>query len=471
MKFSLAIIATAALTVSNVNANTVTENIEEAQEIIQQEDALIQHELEIIAKLDTLHLSRVPAAATTAVPGDNIVIDFNDPNDRFEVAKGEIILDYDQEEGLVALPLNNAIAEPEAVLLDSSLDPPDAVQNDIGTFLETPPTKLNKHHKHHLEKMALAKAAKEQNEEELSMPIRKGGDTKSSKMMAKTVGEPKATPPPKSAGGEELPKATSKASKTHQGKTSKLSKVSNIELSMQFFPETHNAKTHKQTGAERMSMGFDAKANKEDRTMSLGYDAKANKGTVKNAGIETGDAESVLEQEMTATLTTVAAMVADDTVQDATATAPAVVEFTEPAVVEERVSAVPDNIVVPDNISTAIINDVTQPDTQPGTEPVSRTPDAIPQGTNTSGLKGDKFTQEVKDVLMGGATNGIHSNSAVGGHLSSKENVASLSVKDKDRANKSEMMTSAAADGASRNMIVGGLCLMASSAVAFAMMV
>mmetsp|Transcript_4303 Transcript_4303/g.9746 ORF Transcript_4303/g.9746 Transcript_4303/m.9746 type:complete len:488 (+) Transcript_4303:117-1580(+) len=487
MKFSLAIVAIAALAITNVNADTTTVEDATTELVFQEEDIaheLIQHEQEIIAELNSLHLNRVvtdPAAVDANVDvvesdeekGDivanvesgNIVIDFDD-----EEEGDAIVLDYDKEEGLTPM---NAATTPELYAASSSAPEPVLYEAAPEPVLYATSAVLTKHQMHHEEK-AKAKAAKD-HKEELSMPhypaAKKGhsGSGKSgggnSGKSGKTVGGSHSSSSSSSIHHEE--KTQAKAAKDHNeismshqspadhsgksgkyggvnsgkhhGKASKRGKV-HADMSM---PKSklnqnhhdHHAKTYKET--ERMSIDYNAKTHKGERT---GTPAVANTESVET---------------MTGTQTTVAAAVHQSTQPMEERDASTYIEFTEPPDADEA-------------LSTTNISDAS-----------ARTPDAIPssalEGTNTSGLTGDKFAQEVKDVMIGGGSGGASSESnsghVGGGHHNQNQNVGALDVRDKARSNsvESEMMRNGGASSSS--LVVGGFCLIASSAVAYTMMV
>mmetsp|Transcript_32101 Transcript_32101/g.61504 ORF Transcript_32101/g.61504 Transcript_32101/m.61504 type:complete len:276 (+) Transcript_32101:138-965(+) len=102
------------------------------------------------------------------------------------------------------------------------------------------------------------------------------------------------------------------------------------------------------------------------------------------------------------------------------------------------------------------------------TKPVVRAPDVSPHGTDTSKLKNEKFTQEVKAVLL-------HGEKAIGGH-NKKQNVDALDMGDGGGSNNnggaesSSLVASTSNANSSASVrsgaMVGGFCLLVTSAYA-----
>jgi len=424
MKFSLAITATAALATST---NVVSANDAASATSI---PPIVQHEQEIIAALNSLNISSIIAttadtsAADTPTNGD-LVIDFNDMD--------EVVLDYGAEEGLT--PLTAGIEKEElpraghdvddkeeaGSLVSSLYDNTSALYDneenelDYETHVEesheedheedhegvAPGMTLTKHQIHHAEKLAKAHKAHKAHKGSGSGSAKALKDKHHPKKHGGGHSKSKLTPPSKSK-THDLPKSDhEQQAKGHHGKSGKGSKrgKSNAKRVDNGHPNQHphlslpthtngHAKTHKR---EQVSM--DTKAYKRAAEAEAAAAADATAETESNISLSPPADEAAMSMQHVDK-----------------PTPPSIVEYTEPPNAEEAVS--------------------TSATTE--TQPVSRTPDAIPKGSDSSllTLQDAKFHQEISEAMMGDKA---AANAAASATHHSKGSVGTLSVKDKER--------------------------------------
>jgi len=461
MKFSLITVAMALASASAqtaVSDNTVAE--QELNQMIEDEQGLLQQEIELLTSLTA---EEVPLEGMTATHGD-ISIDDNDNNEDMAINttadEPEHTSEAEEMEHKSAPAAEEVHHESNHQHKKSEKERAKAAKA-AGHDHPVPTSKSSK--KHHA---ALLSMMTEEGEEGHHSKAHHTKQTKSSKThhMSTMMAEEEHSMVYKAKSAKSMDahsmrpdhvvyKAKSAKSKSAKAKSSKAHMSmphASVEHSM---PMAKSAKAHAELSkAAKANPPLVSKAHKAEKSGKKMHHHRGDDGSLSmtmeeedtmmenHGGVTNGDnGDNGDSGGGTTTSETAASTTTDTPTTGAGDLGNLISSMMTPAVVEAK-----DVILNGDN-----------------TNPVVRTPDVSPHGTDTSKLKSEQFTQKVKEVLL-------HGEKAIGGH-NKKQNVDVLDMGDGSDGAESSLLASTSnviSSATVRGVMVGGFCLLATSVYA-----